>query len=83
MLLENHAFHLVQGLARRGPSIIPRLARFTANRWGRSERIERSDQVFASPRLVKFAEMEYGVPASAGPTRSARSATSSNGTTCA
>src|SRR6202023_1344919 len=28
----------------------------------RSERVDRSDAIFASPRLVRFTEMEYALP---------------------
>jgi FAD/FMN-containing dehydrogenase len=44
------------------PSKVPRLAEFAVSSIGRSEKVDRSDRVFCSPRLVRFVEMEYEVP---------------------
>jgi len=62
VLLNNHAFELFCRTGRRVPSAIPRLNRVVTRLAGRSERVERSAQIFASPRLVRFTEMEYAVP---------------------
>ncbi len=61
VLLENHAFGLACRLGRLRPSAIPRLARALPATGG-STHIEPSFKVFASPRLVKFYEMEYAIP---------------------
>jgi FAD/FMN-containing dehydrogenase len=39
-----------------------RLARFAARNLGRSTKVDRSHNVFASQRRVRFTEMEYGIP---------------------
>jgi len=41
------------------------LNRFTARALSRSERIDQSYCVFANPRFVRFAEMEYAIPRAA------------------
>jgi FAD-linked oxidoreductase len=60
-LLENHAFGLVCRIGRRRPRWIPRLARALPAS-GTTEYVEPSYRVFASPRHVRFLEMEYAVP---------------------
>jgi FAD/FMN-containing dehydrogenase len=62
IVLENHAFGLVQRLGQARAAWIPPLARFTARLVSRSEVVERSHRVFANERLVRFAEMEYAIP---------------------
>ena len=62
VLLTNHAFGLICRAARRFPSRIPQLNRLVTRLAGRSERVDRSAAIFASPRLVRFTEMEYALP---------------------
>ena len=62
VLLTNHAFGAFCRLGRRAPRLIPRINRLVTSLAGRSERIEDSSAVFASPRLVRFTEMEYALP---------------------
>jgi FAD-linked oxidoreductase len=62
VLLTNHAFELFCRLGRRAPSQIPRVNRLVTRLAGASHRIDRSDRIFASPRLVRFTEMEYALP---------------------
>src|SRR4051794_126019 len=62
VLLDNRAFHAVNLLARRVPAAIPRLNRLASSVASRRERVGWSYSVFASPRLVRFEEMEYAVP---------------------
>src|SRR6195256_298437 len=62
VLLTNRAFALICRAGRRFPAQIPRLNRLVTRLAGRSERVERSAEIFASPRLVRFTEMEYGPP---------------------
>ena len=68
MLLANRAFGLFCRAGRRFPSQIPRLNRIVTALAGRRERVDRSAAIFASPRLVRFTEMEYAVPRAEVPT---------------
>jgi FAD-linked oxidoreductase len=62
VLLTNHAFGLFCRLGRRMPAQIPRINRLVTRLAGASRRVDRSDRIFASPRLVRFTEMEYALP---------------------
>jgi FAD-linked oxidoreductase len=62
ILLTNHAFGLICRAGRRAPSRIPQLNRLVTRLAGCSERVDRSAEIFASPRLVRFTEMEYALP---------------------
>ncbi|MBA3809795.1 MAG: FAD-binding protein [Solirubrobacterales bacterium] len=62
VLLTNHAFGLFCRLGRRLPARIPQINRTVTRLASRSVRVERSDAIFASPRLVRFTEMEYALP---------------------
>ena len=66
-LAENLAFDLVCRTGRRFPTFAPTLAKLVAGAAGERDLIDRSDKVFASPRHVKFVEMEYGIPVEAVP----------------
>ncbi|HYB22976.1 MAG TPA: D-arabinono-1,4-lactone oxidase [Solirubrobacteraceae bacterium] len=61
VLLTNHAFELFCRAGRRFPSRIPQLNRLVTRLAGSSERVDRSAAIFASPRLVRFTEMEYAL----------------------
>ena len=65
VLLDNRAFQAVNLLARLRPRLIPRLNRFASAVASQRERVDWSHAVFASPRLVRFEEMEYAVPRAA------------------
>jgi L-gulono-1,4-lactone dehydrogenase len=60
--LDNYAFGLLNRVGRRAPRAIPRLNRFAGRSASRRERVAESFEVFASPRLVRFEEMEYALP---------------------
>jgi L-gulonolactone oxidase len=62
VLLTNHAFGLFCRFARRVPGAIPQINRLLTRLAGSSKRVERSASIFASPRLVRFTEMEYALP---------------------
>jgi L-gulonolactone oxidase len=62
IVLTNHAFGVACRVGRRAPGSIPRVNRLVTRLAGRSERVESSAAIFASPRLVRFTEMEYSVP---------------------
>jgi FAD-linked oxidoreductase len=62
ILLTNHAFGLFCRAGRLLPGAIPQLNRLVTRLAGSSERVDRSAAIFASPRLVRFTEMEYALP---------------------
>src|ERR1700691_6060505 len=62
VLLTNHAFGLLCRAGRRFPRRIPQLNRLVTRLAGAATRVDRSDRIFASPRLVRFTEMEYALP---------------------
>ena len=62
VLMVNYAYEMVCRAGRRFPSRIPSLNRMSARLAGSSERVEESYRIFASPRLVRFTEMEYAIP---------------------
>lgn len=62
VLLRNHVFGLACAAGRRAPRLIPRINRLLARASGGTRRVDRSYRVFASPRLVRFTEMEYALP---------------------
>jgi FAD-linked oxidoreductase len=62
VLLTNHAFGLGCRLGRRMPAQIPRINRLVTSLASASRRVDRSDRIFVSPRLVRFTEMEYALP---------------------
>lgn len=61
IIMENIAFGAVTKMGRLRPSAIPRLSKLIPSS-GRVEYVKPSHSVFASPRWVKFYEMEYSVP---------------------
>jgi L-gulonolactone oxidase len=61
VLLRNHVFGLACRAGRRSHRLIPHLNRALARASGESRRVDRSDRIFASPRLVRFTEMEYAI----------------------
>ena len=62
VVLENWVGQLFALGARHLPSQVPRLARVAAGNVGRSTKVDRSFEVFASERRIRFTEMEYGIP---------------------
>ncbi len=62
VLLTNRTFEMFCRIGQRLPSRIPEINRIVTRLAGKSKRIDRSDRIFASPRLVKFTEMEYALP---------------------
>ncbi|MBA3287391.1 MAG: FAD-binding protein [Acidimicrobiia bacterium] len=59
---ENLAFGAVCRVGRRFPRLAPRIARIVASAATERELVDRSDRAFCSPRMVRFVEMEYGIP---------------------
>ncbi|WP_394935537.1 D-arabinono-1,4-lactone oxidase [uncultured Ilumatobacter sp.] len=64
---ENLAFGTVCRVGRRFPKMAPKVAKLVMSAASERELIDRSDRIFASPRKVRFLEMEYGVPFDAVP----------------
>jgi FAD-linked oxidoreductase len=62
VVLTNHAFGAFCALGKRMPSRIPQINRLVTRVAGSSQRVDRSYEIFASPRLVRFTEMEYALP---------------------
>jgi L-gulonolactone oxidase len=65
-LMENAVFGTFNHIGRLAPALVPRLNGLVASEGGRAEYLMTSHEVFASPRRVRFYEMEYGVPAQHG-----------------
>ena len=63
--LANTVFNATSALAKRRPSVTPRLNRFAAKSLGARTFSAPSYEVFTSPRRVRFVEMEYAVPRAA------------------
>lgn len=67
ILLTNRVFEAALIAGRTRPQLIPALNRWLTRAAGSSDRVDRSDRIFASPRLVRFIEMEYAIPRAALP----------------
>lgn len=67
LVLENGAFWLLSEACRVAPALCRPVSRLSARLVSEGERVGRSDRIFASPRLVRFNEMEYAVPIEHGP----------------
>lgn len=65
--MENYAFGALCRLGRMRPSMIPRLATALPSSGSRTY-VDKSYKIFASPRLVRFYEMEHAIPVDALPT---------------
>jgi len=61
-VVQNGLFGALTGIGRVAPRLIPSLARLTTAALERTEYTAPSAAVFASPRRVRFVEMEYAVP---------------------
>ena len=64
ILFENIAFDIANRIGRARPKWIPKLATAVPGS-GKVEYVDESYKIFASPRWVRFYEMEYSVPRSA------------------
>ena len=65
VFLENVALKAAWRVGRRVPSTIPAISRQLTKAITHVESTEKSYKVFTTPRLVRFYEMEYGVPRAA------------------
>ncbi|MEU1957635.1 D-arabinono-1,4-lactone oxidase [Nocardia sp. NPDC019304] len=62
ILLSNYLFDALCGLSRRQPRLLPLIQRGAAYAGSYRRQVDRSYRVFASPRLIRFTEMEYAIP---------------------
>ncbi|MFF2085947.1 D-arabinono-1,4-lactone oxidase [Nocardia sp. NPDC058176] len=62
ILLSNHLYGGMCKLGKRIPATIPYIHRFASLVGSNNRQVDRSYRVFATPRLVKFNEMEYAIP---------------------
>ena len=62
VLVRNHFFGACCRVGRAQPRLIPRINRAIARASGTSRRVDRCYAIFASPRRVRFTEMEYAIP---------------------
>jgi L-gulonolactone oxidase len=60
--LTNGVFAALIGAGKRVPRLVPSINRAMIALAGEHVRVDRSDRIFVSPRLVRFTEMEYAVP---------------------
>jgi FAD-linked oxidoreductase len=62
ILLTNHVFGVFCRVGRARTAWIPAINRTVSRLAGSTRRRDRSDRIFASPRRVRFTEMEYALP---------------------
>jgi FAD-linked oxidoreductase len=62
LVLENGAVWLLSELARLQPPLAPRISRMMATLISSGQAVDWSHKLYATPRLVKFQEMEYALP---------------------
>ena len=62
---SNVVFGALCKVGRLRPALIPRLSRMVPSAVSPTEYVDRSYEVFASPRYVRFYEMEYSIPRAA------------------
>ena len=60
-LISNIGFDLLCRVGKWRPALVPKVAKRLPSA-GEVDYIDESYKVFASPRLVKFYEMEYAIP---------------------
>jgi len=66
-LMQNGALALKSGLGRLVPAWTPPINRFATRVYGDRDFVDRSYEVFTSPRVVRFRESEYAIPRAAVP----------------
>ncbi|WP_433601791.1 D-arabinono-1,4-lactone oxidase [Nocardia sp. CA-135953] len=62
ILMSNYAFDALCRLGKRRPRLVPWIHRGAAYAGSYRRQVDRSYRVFASPRLIRFTEMEYAIP---------------------
>ena len=66
-LIGNRVADLLLRLTRARPSLIPRFSAIASRVMDEGDYVDKSFRVFASPRDIRFTEMEYAVPRARGP----------------
>jgi FAD-linked oxidoreductase len=66
IILENASFGLMSWACRARPSLCRGVSRLAAKFVSEGEEVSRAHKVFSTARLVRFYEMEYGLPAERG-----------------
>ena len=66
-LMQNGALALKSGLGRLVPALTPSINRLATRVYGDRDLVDRSHEVFTSPRVVRFRESEYAIPREAVP----------------
>ena len=66
-VVSNAVLALVCNLGRLAPAVTPAINRFATRVYGNRSYIDHSHEVFVSPRLTRFREMEYAIPRAAIP----------------
>lgn len=62
LLLENYLYFTLSEISRHFPSLSQNISKLSAWGVGTARVIGKSHDLFATPRLVKFREMEYSIP---------------------
>lgn len=62
MIMENYIFGFLSVLCRKWPNLTKSVSRISARAISNSEQYAPSYDLFATPRKVKFVEMEYAIP---------------------
>lgn len=62
ILMSNYTFDALCKLGRWQPRLVPYIQRGAAYAGSYRRQVDRSYRVFASPRLLRFTEMEYAIP---------------------
>jgi L-gulono-1,4-lactone dehydrogenase len=65
-LITTHGLELISRTGRRVPAAIPRLNRLVSRLGGSAPRVDHAHRIFASPREVRFTEMELALPRDEG-----------------
>ena len=66
IVVENAAFALTARFANWFPAMVPSLSSFSARAMGAGSQVDTSHAALSTPRLVRFNEMEYAIPATNG-----------------
>ncbi|MCS7086324.1 MAG: D-arabinono-1,4-lactone oxidase, partial [Bacteroidia bacterium] len=67
VVYENGLFKIFSEINRAFPSLSPYISRLASAGLSTVREVHHGHRIYSSPRLVRFIEMEYGVPASEGP----------------
>jgi len=67
IVVENAAYAVAARLASWFPTLVPDLNRWCARGMGSGSHVDTSHAALSTPRLVRFNEMEYAIPAEHGP----------------